>query len=130
MLNLLRLLTALSFLIVAGLAAAQSVNSGSVALQRFIGSDGLGLNTVKRSDLDELWREPIAKSRPQPPFLRANAAPGSYSNTNRGAWSSQQRQIPMAQATPKSPVRTSAPPSMDVHRKACAWACRKKPRSR
>lgn len=69
MLNLLRILTALSFLVVAGAAAAQNANSGSVALQRFIGSDGLGLNTVKRSDLDELWgradsEKPTTASRP------------------------------------------------------------------
>ncbi|HSC67272.1 MAG TPA: hypothetical protein VLC79_06260 [Cellvibrio sp.] len=55
MFNPLRLMTVLAFLVIAGQAGAQTANSSSNALDRFIGSDGLGLSTVKRSDLDELW---------------------------------------------------------------------------
>lgn len=55
MLNFFRLLAALTFLVIASPTGAQNTNPDSDALHRFIGSDGLGLNTVKRSDLDELW---------------------------------------------------------------------------
>lgn len=54
-LNLLRLVKVLIFLVIAGPASAQNTNAGSDALRRFIGSDGLGLSSAKRSDLDELW---------------------------------------------------------------------------
>ncbi|MBX3622637.1 MAG: hypothetical protein KF891_21935 [Rhizobacter sp.] len=50
--------------------AGSTGNTGTTALQRFIGPDGLGLATVKRSDLEALWGTPEVE-KPVTPTRRA-----------------------------------------------------------
>ncbi|MET0333304.1 MAG: hypothetical protein ABW190_03460 [Rhizobacter sp.] len=75
--RLLGLWMALALMAWAVAASAQTTDTaGLPPLHRFVGSDGLGISTVKRSDLDALWgRADVEKPMTPSPSSRGDRRP-------------------------------------------------------